>query len=709
MMLNLSEEEYLDQFKISENKYLIGIYQDGITVFKQQVRALNIFHALINTKKLIVGQDTKIGIIGGGIAGLTFSAAALKAGFQVKIIEDESHFLHIQHGCETRKIHPNIYEWPEIGAKFPYAKLPVLSWKYDTAANVTKKILTEFERIIGNLKKSRFLKSCSADIKEIKERNGQFEIDHEGDDGVNTYHCKLIIFAVGYGLEKSSIDGIKNTPSYWRNDSFGQSFLDNKKSEILDNKKSEIVISGVGDGGLIDAFRILIKDFNYDLVFRILEANEHYEELVDDLLRIRQEGVNSRILSDDFLWNKFSDIHPHLYETLHKTLDNQNLYRRDNVTLHGTNDKFETSLKFNRISLLNSFLAFIFYKHKKLRYRKGVISFESITNTYSIDGEQLSQGVRFIVRHGTDREGLIKTLPLSDTERGQLRLLKEKQLQNFNNGLVPQRWTFSDFIKYFEPDNTKSIEYLTPDTASICSGFISVLNQVLQNYHKSKKHFRIALHRVLSFQGDLHFQQITSYFGTRKVKNHGAIGQVHNGNRGNVGYSIFSGKPLLITRENEVSFRELIDSLNLEHDYSKIKESNSFFTLPILGEIPKNLKGENYEGEKLATNLVLFIDSHDPSFFGTLDSEKVFNTEVLDIIVSAAKGFVETINTLLREQQISIGPIDFIPTPINTDYRSFLFDHECVFNTSELPKELLKKMSDLRLPSVYSFDIVYNS
>src|SRR5260370_105254 len=110
----LSDEEYLKLFMISEKKYLIGIFQDGITVHKQQIRALNIFHALYRTqlKDKLGDKNYVIAVIGAGIGGLTFAAAALKTGFRVLLFEQQHVYLHMQHGCDTRKIHPNLYEWP---------------------------------------------------------------------------------------------------------------------------------------------------------------------------------------------------------------------------------------------------------------------------------------------------------------------------------------------------------------------------------------------------------------------------------------------------------------------------------------------------------------------------------------------------------------------------------------------------------------------
>ncbi len=150
----MNEAEFLDLFKISEGKYIIGVFQDSITVYKQQMRALNIFHALVQQKVIHFGSDFSIAVIGGGIAGLTFAATALKANISVTLFEKEADYLHMQAGCDTRKIHPNIYDWPDIGSTFPNARLPVLSWTYDTASNVVKQIVNGLLDISKEIDKS---------------------------------------------------------------------------------------------------------------------------------------------------------------------------------------------------------------------------------------------------------------------------------------------------------------------------------------------------------------------------------------------------------------------------------------------------------------------------------------------------------------------------------------------------------------------------
>src|SRR6267154_4831843 len=69
--------------------YLIGIFARGVTVYSQQIRALNLIWALVQQGILACklqedapdpDKRASIAIIGGGFAGLTAAAALIKKG-----------------------------------------------------------------------------------------------------------------------------------------------------------------------------------------------------------------------------------------------------------------------------------------------------------------------------------------------------------------------------------------------------------------------------------------------------------------------------------------------------------------------------------------------------------------------------------------------------------------------------------------------------
>src|SRR6266404_8685966 len=140
-------ERCLSLYKLgaSGRLYSIGpFFKSGLTVFKQQVRALNLIYTIHTSPKHQVG---KMAIIGGGVAGVTAAAAAVALGWDIHLFEQRPVLCHLQHGCDTRWLHPHIYDWPVAGSDDPYAGLPLLNWKEGTAATVTEQIMSEFEEI----------------------------------------------------------------------------------------------------------------------------------------------------------------------------------------------------------------------------------------------------------------------------------------------------------------------------------------------------------------------------------------------------------------------------------------------------------------------------------------------------------------------------------------------------------------------------------
>ena len=676
----LSDEDYLDLFKIGDKKYLLGIYQDGITVYKQQIRALNIFQALFNTKKIKPGYT--IGIIGGGVAGLTFAAACLKSGIAVQILEKHSTYLPMQSGCDIRRIHPNIYEWPEKGSQFPHATLPVLTWKHDTASNVCKQILTQFKKIEEEAK-TKHGKAMLFDymncnkISSIEAGSGpnsnQIKVSFTTSENNLTFFYDVLIFAVGYGIEKGSTsDGTK--PSYWRNDALGQSFLTEPSASFL--------VSGDGDGGLIDLCRLLILDFSYELILQILKNNENYSKLESKLLDIRKRGINSD--NETFLHDEFSKIESEYYNNVIPELEKRKLLRGNKVFLNSRKATFSQALDFKRVSLLNAFIAFILHRQKKFEFISG-------------DCDEVMEREEFkefkkVIRHGTDKESVFKDIPLSNDNMDQLKKIEEAQKKTFNNGIVEPRYKFADLIKLFYPPEFKNrIEYLTSDTETFSSYFSNLLYKGINSQNEIKD-FRITLHRVISLEEKIYFQQITPYPGN---KDNRYLGRVHPLDRGIVGVAIKTGKPVLLTNENQTSYEKIFSELNLEKEYLVGKQNESALAIPIIA--PVRVGKKEYE----ATNLVLYIDAPSPNFF---------TSQTLGLIVAILSGFLHSINEMLVNGKVTMEPIEFMPPKfLNQSKISKFKNKKCYYDLTGKPCNLAYEISKLKFKEFLSFDLNYNS
>jgi hypothetical protein len=91
-----SPETILGNYRLPDHPlYLIGIFDRGVTVYSQQIRALNLIWALVEQGILAckLKEDApdpdrrraSIAIIGGGFAGLTAAAALIKKGVDADI------------------------------------------------------------------------------------------------------------------------------------------------------------------------------------------------------------------------------------------------------------------------------------------------------------------------------------------------------------------------------------------------------------------------------------------------------------------------------------------------------------------------------------------------------------------------------------------------------------------------------------------------
>jgi len=259
-------------FLVHPGLYLIGSLERGLTVYNQQLRAHNLVWALWELHKHNNGEDIRrVAIVGGGIAGLTTAACFLPL-FQnasITLFEQLWDLCPLQQGSDNRWLHPRIYEWPAPGSRAPGASLPVLNWSEGRASDVARMIVSEFgkfadtfdergERLAVLLGLRHFqIEAATKRIEWIANRTTRagafFHIgEAEGNSGI----YDIIVLAAGFGLENQSEDYPTN--SYWRNEQFGQ--------PVLDGTRQNFVVSGFGDGALIELCRLTIERFRQDTI-----------------------------------------------------------------------------------------------------------------------------------------------------------------------------------------------------------------------------------------------------------------------------------------------------------------------------------------------------------------------------------------------------------------------------------------------------------
>jgi hypothetical protein len=259
----------------SNGVFFLGCFDSRVTVYAQQVRALNLVDAAISES--YIGPESRIAIIGGGAAGIT-AAAALISTFpkcKISLFESEGQLMHLQHGSRDRFLHPNLYDWPIDGSRESFSRLPILRWKADIAENVADQIREQFEVIDRD--RINIHMNCKV--------TGVLNAKHSGctlmlPDRACTEVFDAVIIAVGFGYEHASTDAYR---SYWE-----RAFI---PSAIRSSKpKNHLFISGNGDGGLVDFQMAIFNALSHEQICELVTNTDGMDDAKRVLIEIEGEA-----------------------------------------------------------------------------------------------------------------------------------------------------------------------------------------------------------------------------------------------------------------------------------------------------------------------------------------------------------------------------------------------------------------------------------
>lgn len=620
----------------NSNRFVIGGFEGGITVYKQQVRALNLIYSLYLTERIKKGD--KLAIIGGGISGVTAAAAAMALSCTVYLFERRPMLLHLQHGCDIRWLHPHIYDWPAHGARIPYAGLPLLDWREGTAASVVEQMLRAFEQIRKKPKAGKFHEHTGATIA-LPE---PLRVAWSGSFGApksSELDFKAIIFAVGFGVERE-VDS-ESTTSYWRNDSVNQ-----PKPGASAREKTKYLISGTGDGGLIDLLRARLQSFNQGQIIEELVGVKD-EKLLSELRTIAEQwGKADHPETDTWLY----DAYARLYEagTL-KPVERKVLtrLRKDtSATLNGKAERLSHALRLDQASLFNTLITYILAANEEFEYLCGELK-RGENNAATINDRKVEAN-HIIIRHGTNREAVFQAVGFTEG----VRVLKANDMLrrriDTSHSLWPAGWW---------GENSKDVlsgvreEFVSPTTQTIATTFVSTLSDIIGLYKSSKRaKFRITLHRLINVNGEDLFQQVSPYAGTRTS---GKVGRVFDVNGGLVGLVCRMAQPVVVVREDD--FDQVWKYLHFESLEARAIDPSvqSLLACPFFAQLgDAKLKGG---AKPKYISMVLFMDSEQKDFF---------TRQVLKVVYGACRGFVQNLEKALRSE-------DSVVTFASSDYPGY--------------------------------------
>ncbi len=510
----------INSFKIPDKPvYLVGAYDHGVTVLNQQIRALNLAWALVETATVNISnlierkKKLEIAIVGGGFTGITLAAALLKKGISanITIFEQRDTLLPLQQGSDSRWLHPRIYDWPAEGSTASSAQLPVLNWTAGRASDVVVQVLSSWKDIVLDthnkprlycntkhlqIREGKKSKICLEWVGEERDPLTAGALKKHGGSGL-AKDFDMAILAVGFGVEKNGVI------SYWRNETLSQ--------PSLDNPRRTFIISGQGDGAMIDLLRLCISQFRQDRILSELFSGSTH--LISKLRDIRNEHLNNEDLNLFNLFEKldFKEVLNSLSSRLRQ--DTEVLLR---LKVREFSQLFSNST--SRISFQNKLLVYLLYRCGG--FTPTTLSDASLKRLYGISPSNIIQ------RHGSDREEVLKKILSDDLYHSITKAGNSAPSKHFSQ---PENISWPG--GYFGypgleinaeqlPEAIKAVgrrEYLPGPTEFMATSFCSAIAGYLLANHAPSSRLRVTLHRAIPLGNEVVLQQACDYVGTQNA------------------------------------------------------------------------------------------------------------------------------------------------------------------------------------------------
>jgi hypothetical protein len=608
--------------------YIVGAFDTGVTVYSQQVRALNLVWASISsgvvpslseTQKAVPDQEVSIAIVGAGFAGLTVAAALLKkkANARIVLFEQRDALLPLQQGSDSRWLHPRIYDWPKAGSEASVAMLPLLNWSAARASDVVVQVLSQW-RAIADLATDRIEVFCNARHLQIHETpdtpdklriewvgeardscDGTAKDDQRGAGAGASHDFDHVILATGFGLERDE------ALSYWRNETIAQ--------PSLDEPRATYIISGQGDGAMIDLLRIRITQYRQDRILSEIFAGKN--QLMDRIKKLYQQDVDCADQVNHFMALELISRAEGVQQEFEAAIDalRKRLRRDTEAILHlkvrRLSELFEP--RTSRISFQNKVLVYLLYRCGG--FVPSNLDEKALMQQYGISSK------RVIRRHGTLRDSQLEAMMSDKLYQAIETQRKKPDMGQLLQG-VNARWPGGFFdqpgiLSETASDKLKSSwrrEYLPGPTQLMATAFCAALAGYLSQFHPEDKRLRVALHRTMVFGTEELLQQACEYQGMCiEPSDLPSVRRTFPAGNGTIGLAY--GHKRIIRSVRSVDPQKLNDTMrDLKlNEASRIMSPEVGFVLAIpLLERPNSadVKGTRVIG-------VIYVDSKAPGFF----------------------------------------------------------------------------------------------
>ena len=233
------------------NVFVCGCFERWVSIHLQAIRGFNLAWALAKERGV-----ARVTVVGGGFAGLACAAGLGRLGVQVTLLERNPELLATQRHNHVRFIHPHLHQWPRPGCLDPRAELPMLGWSAGRSSEMAREVLDGFAA-------------------EVKRSNIDVQL------GVKTVDLgahETVVLALGVGVEKTF--GALPLRSYW---------ADAHISVEHPGTLRHHLVTGIGEGGVIDALYLRLRDFSHQRFAEAFASMPGMKAVDAELLALEEE------------------------------------------------------------------------------------------------------------------------------------------------------------------------------------------------------------------------------------------------------------------------------------------------------------------------------------------------------------------------------------------------------------------------------------
>lgn len=245
---------------------MLGCVDRRVTVYSQQVRALNLAAALVASDRVKVGEQ--VVVVGAGAAGLTCASGLQRLGALPLVLEKKSQVLSLFRLGSQRWLHPGVYDWPLDGWARDHAELPLMDWVHGRVDAVCHQLERAWEQEGVE---------CRFGV-EVDGIGRAGETRRRVTWGYDSVRTNTVILAVGFGLEPTLLPDERR---YWEADDFDYDRAHGAQRWL---------VSGCGDGSLTDLFRLCIQNFRHDRILTEFTGDPRMEALCERVREIETDA-----------------------------------------------------------------------------------------------------------------------------------------------------------------------------------------------------------------------------------------------------------------------------------------------------------------------------------------------------------------------------------------------------------------------------------